>query len=48
MQASAYAGPDGKLDLKEFGWYLADIACGFGETKEVRRRVRSRVQVRCR
>jgi len=34
--SSAYGGPDGKLDLKEFGWYLADIACGFGEALEAR------------
>jgi len=28
-------GPDGQLDQKEFGWYLADIAEGFGEPQTV-------------
>lgn len=28
------SGPDGKLDLKEFGWYLADVAKSFGESTE--------------
>jgi len=37
--SSAYAGPDGKLDLKEFGWYLADIACGYGDDLAKRRAV---------
>ena len=34
--ASDCQGPDGRLDLKEFGWYIADVACSFSEEAEAR------------
>ncbi len=32
--ASGKGDPDGSVDLKEFGWYLADVALSFGEGAE--------------
>lgn len=34
VHGSRGSGPDGKLDLKEFGWYLADVARTFGASDE--------------
>ena len=28
------SGPDGKLDLQEFSWYIADVACDFDSPAE--------------
>ena len=34
--AGSVQGPDGQVDMKEFGWYMADVALTFGEGDEAK------------